>query len=107
MKTRIFTQGDRLISLAAILKNADGTVVDLSDASVKFTMENVLTRANKVDAKAAVVVDAEAGSVRYDWAAVDIDTPGTYYGWFIRQVGGLDAHYPVGDQLRIVILAKP
>lgn len=114
MDTRRFTQGDTLVPLTAILKDGTGTVVPLSGQEVQFVMEDCFTKANKVS-KPAVITDADAGAVQYNWEDEDIDTPGTYWGWFIRYTTEGNsvapvvkkAHHPVGKQLQIIIEESP
>jgi len=59
----------------------DGVAFDLTGSSVKFKMRADGSSTLKVDA-AAVVVSAVAGTVRYDWAAADVDTAGDFLGWW-------------------------
>lgn len=60
----------------------DGVAYDLSAASgVKFKMRAPNSATLKVDA-AAVIVSAVAGTVRYDWAAADVDTASPYLCWW-------------------------
>jgi hypothetical protein len=59
----------------------DGVAQDLTGCTVKFKMRAVGSSTLKVDA-AAVIVSAAAGTVRYDWAALDVDTAGFYVGWW-------------------------
>jgi len=63
-------QNDTKPSLSASLTQ-DGSVVDLTEATVKFHMGDV------VDA-AAVVSGALTGVVRYDWDAEDTETAGSF-----------------------------
>ena len=60
----------------------DGSVIDLTGATVKFYMslhgESVLT----VDADCNVS-DAENGEVEYTWIAADVDTAGLFEGEFV------------------------
>jgi hypothetical protein len=59
----------------------DNVAVDLTGKTVKFKMRSVGTSTLTVDA-AATVVSPSAGTVRYDWAAVDVDTAGEYLVWW-------------------------
>lgn len=58
-------------------------VVDLTGATAVFKMWDIYTKTVKVAETAAVVEDAAAGVLRYDWKAADVDTAGLYAGRFI------------------------
>jgi len=107
MSIRKFVKDDTLVSLYAILEDAEGNVVDLSGHTVTFVMEAAATGVNKVDNKPAAIVSAAAGTVRYDWDPLDVDTEGKFYGWFVRTSGGKTAHHPIGKDLAIWICRKP
>jgi hypothetical protein len=61
----------------------NGVPVDLTGATVTFSMRPVGTSTLKVTAQPVTVVGSPlAGNVRYDWAAADVDTAGQYLAWF-------------------------
>jgi len=101
---REFTLGDRLTSVKAKLWRPSGAPVVLGVAeTVAFRMVLSSTGAVKVNDQAAVVVSVGSlatntpAEVRYDWAAADVDTAGTYSAWFIRTSGGETEHFPNQD----------
>lgn len=71
---------NRSPSLSDTIK-VDGVAFDLTGSSVQFRMRPEPGTVLKVNT-AAVVVSPLAGTVRYDWAAGDVDTPGDYIGWW-------------------------
>lgn len=97
-------QNDTSPTLDAILTDANGTVVDVTGASVRFHMLKIGATALKIDA-AATVVDGTAGHVRYTLQSGDTDTPGTfkaeYQVTFID--GSIETFKNTPDQLRVVI----
>lgn len=58
-----------------------GVPFDLSSSTVKFKMRAIGSSTLKVDA-AATIVNPTAGTVRYDWAAPNVDTAGAYLVWW-------------------------
>ena len=83
------------------------TPVDLTGATVTFSMDD-LSGTTKVNAAAGTVSDATNGKVKYAWAAVDVDTTGTFKGQFVITISSKDYRIPDnGDQLlRIIIAAR-
>lgn len=70
--------GDTSPPVTATLTNDDGTVKDLTAATgLRFQMRLAMDRRFLVDAEADVVT-AAAGTVKYEWADEDTDTPGEY-----------------------------
>ncbi len=69
-------QNDTSPSIQATLKDASGSAIDLSGASVSFHMKP-LSGDIKVDSS-MTITDATGGVVRYDWQSTDTDTVGTY-----------------------------
>lgn len=80
MSQIIHYKGNLSPSLGDTVK-VNGVAFDLTGCSVKFKMRLDSGSSLKVDA-AGQVVSAPAGTVRYDWAAPDVDAPGFYVGWW-------------------------
>lgn len=97
-------QNDTSPTLDAILTNAAGEVVDVTNASVRFHMQMVGATTLKIDA-AATVVDGEAGHVRYTLQPGDTDTPGSYKAEYEVTFldGSVETFKNTPDQLRVVI----
>lgn len=63
------------------LKNGTGAAIDLTGATVLFSMRSQ-SGATVIEAQPALIVDAEAGVVEYEWTAEDTDDPGIYEAEF-------------------------
>jgi len=78
MATFYLTQSDAGVSMTATLKNADGTAINLTDATVKFHCGMEGDPDNAIVDATAVIVAASTGRVRYTWTAADTAEAGEY-----------------------------
>lgn len=74
-------RGNLLPALNATLKYSDGTIINLTGATVKFFMRPKGSSTVIVNASCSVV-SATAGTVQYNWQAGETDTVGNYEGEF-------------------------
>lgn len=97
-------QNDTSPTLDAILTNAAGEVVKVAGASVQFHMQLIGSTELKIDAP-AIVVDGDAGHVRYVLQVGDTDTPGRYKAEFEVTFidGSVETFTNTPNQLRVVI----
>lgn len=86
MSALVWYVGNRSPSITETI-TIDGVAFDLSSSTVKFKARAAGSSTLKVDT-AATIVSALAGTVRYDWAAADVDTAGDYLGWWEVTTGG-------------------
>lgn len=79
----IVKQSDLFPDVITVVKDENGVVVDLTGASVKFSMRKARDPTSiKIDAVNGVLVSGTLGKISYVWAAGNTDTPGTYEGEF-------------------------
>ena len=75
----------------------NGSVVDLTGATVRFHMGDV------IDAP-AIIVNATGGVVRYDWATGDTDVAGSYRAEFeVTFVDGRIETFPNDTSIGVII----
>lgn len=99
-------QNDTAPSLKATLKDGSGTVIDLTNATVRFHMKAVGATTTKVD-RATSVTDATNGVVQYNWQPADTDTAGSYYAEFeVTYSDGTIETFPNNSNLSISIRAE-
>lgn len=108
----IVKQGDRFPDVEEVVKDETGAIVDLTAATVKFSMRPARrgTDPNAVSLSlvAATLVNGPLGKISYQWGANETNTPGTYEGeFFVTPSGGGDAfHVPTDGYIEIVIEPK-
>ena len=102
--TAYLKQNDTSPALDAILTDANGDPVDVTDSTVRFHMMQIGATTLKIDAVASVI-DGPTGHVRYALQNGDTDTPGSYKAEY--QVtfpdGSTETFKNTPDQLRVVI----
>ena len=79
---------------------ANGAVVDLSAATVRFQMRKT-GGGEKVDA-AATILSGTDGTVQYAWTGTDTNTPGWYEGVFEATVNSKKLYSPSRPLLILV-----
>ena len=72
--------------------------VDITGATVVFSMRGRHAASNKVDRQSATISQASPGIVQYAFQAADTDTPGYYWGEFEVTYGdGRIETFPSGN----------
>ena len=97
-------QNDTSPAMLATLQDADGNAINLTGATVRFHMRAVGSTQVVVDQAATVVTPLE-GIVRYNWAADDTDTIGSYQAEF--EVTYFDASietFPNDGYIRVEVI---
>lgn len=75
--------------------------------TVTFSMKRKRTGTIKVNAASAVIVSDIGGTVKYNWASGDVDTPGVYYGSFkVTGLSGGPAVFPTSGYIYITVAPK-
>ena len=80
----IMKRGDVLPPITARILQANGEAVDLTAATVAFSMRGIgQDRTPVIDAESVTVLaPASAGRVRFNWPEGSTDAPGVYEGEF-------------------------
>ncbi len=95
-------ENDTGSSFQKTLEDENGAAVDVTGATVRFTMTSALDGTVKISEAAATIDDAVNGLVSYTWAAGDLDTPGDYFGEFEVTFSGGDVQtFPNDGHLKI------
>ena len=81
-ETFYIKQNDTASFITRDLKDAFGAPVNVTGATVKFSMRVKPAGTVKVDDQDAVVVTAGTGRVRYEWTAANTNTADEYEGEF-------------------------
>lgn len=98
-------QGDTGPPIQAVLQDAEGTVQDLTGATVRFHLLDV-SGTVIIDASASVLDDA-GGKVSYAWQAGDTDSAGSFKGEFeVTLPSGEIRTFPNWSNIRVKIVAE-
>jgi len=100
--------------LPALLVAIEDTVIDPAAATATFSLFLADDDSEKLAHAAAAVivgtsaVDADGVTrfdfqLRYDWAALDLDTPGVYYFRFRVAVAGSFVHFPATNEMTLKV----
>jgi len=100
-------QNDTSPDLQVTLKDGDNNAVDVTGATIVFSMSDI-GGVVKVSEQSVTSVTEASGIVKYTWASGDTDTPGTYKGEFeVTFVSGAIQTYPNSSAEKLEIFIEP
>lgn len=102
--------GDSDPELQATLKDADDAAVDVTGATITFSMRRIGKRGTPlVNRESVTIVTAASGIVKYSWPTDGTDTPaqGDYDAEFrVTHSGGRIETFPNSKQNRMIVHVK-
>ena len=103
-RIHVVRKGDLAPDLEITVRDQDGVAVNLTSATVTFTMANSQTGVAKVVAQAATLVVAASGTVKYAWAGTDTDTAAKYDAIFrVTPASGDPYTVPTRGSITVVV----
>jgi hypothetical protein len=81
--THVIHVGDTQTPLAVTLSRADGSLPNLDGKTVTFKAVDIDGDEAIAETAAGVTVDGSTRTVRYDFAAADVDTARILFGYFV------------------------
>lgn len=95
-------RGDTVPSMRRQLMGGDGVPVDVTGATVRFSMKDY--RGVEITLAACVIIDPALGIVQYDWSDGDTDTVGKFCAEFkvTYDNGGVET-FPNFEFISVVI----
>lgn len=109
MATFYFDQSDTAPSMIDTLYDGNGAVVNLTGATITFTMTDRFGTVVINGAAAAIVGAGTNGTVQYDWQSTDLAKPSWYRGrWTVTFSGGKVESFPNADGIyTLLIIVTP
>ncbi len=102
------TQGDTAPLLRVTLKDAADVAVDVTGATIKFSMVDRAGGQQIVNEAAVTLVTASSGIVEYAWVAADTAKGGSFRGAFeVTYSGGKIETFPNNRANPLIIHIEP
>jgi len=94
--------GQRLPALRVQLLSERGQPIDITGATVTFSMKD-RSGAYAVQAGGASVENANEGIVSYAWTVAAVDMAGVYFGQFTITIGGVAYLVPNNETQKLIV----
>ena len=97
-------QNDTRPELDIFLRDDKDRSINVTGATVKFSMRNASTNVVKISLAAVTTVSSTAGRVKYSFTASDTDTAGNFDGEFqVTFVGGQIETFPNDGYIKVIV----
>jgi hypothetical protein len=97
-------QNDTRPELDIFLRDDKDRSINITGATVKFSMRNASTNVVKISLAAVTTVSSTSGRVKYSFTASDTDTAGNFDGEFqVTFVGGQIETFPNDGYIKVIV----
>ena len=97
-------QNDTRPELDIFLRDDKDRSINITGATVKFSMRNAATNVVKISLASVTTVSSTAGRVKYSFTASDTDTAGNFDGEFqVTFVGGQVETFPNDGYIKVIV----
>ena len=97
-------QNDTRPELDIFLRDDKDRSINITGATVKFSMRNASTNVVKISLAAVTPVSSTAGRVKYSFTASDTDTAGNFDGEFqVTFIAGQIETFPNDGYIKVIV----